>query len=102
MQDVLEQSRGHEPRDDHAAGHDPGAGEPIEPEGQKSQRRGQVAEHRDPVIGRAVDDPIQGAEQNSSGLSGHQFTHSIPIRHTSVACGGPCELASASATADRN
>ena len=79
MHDVLEQSPGHEPHDDHAAGHDPRAGESIEPEGQKCQRRGQVAEHRDPVIGRAVDDPIQGAEQNSSGLSGHQFTHSIPI-----------------------
>ena len=74
MQDILEQSTGHEPHDDNAAGHDPGAGEPIEPEGQKCQRRGQVAEHRDPVIGRAVDHPIQGAEQNSSGLSGHQFT----------------------------
>jgi hypothetical protein len=65
MQDVLEQSRGHEPHDDNAAGHHPGAGEPIEPQGQKCQRRGQVAEHRDPVIGRAVDHPIQGAEQNS-------------------------------------
>ena len=47
----------------HAAGHDGGAGEPIEPEGQKCQRRRQVAEHRDPVIGRAVDDPIQGADR---------------------------------------
>lgn len=43
------------------AGRYPGAGEPIEPEGQKYQRRGQVAEHRGPVIGRAADDPIQGA-----------------------------------------
>ena len=54
------------PHDDNAAGHHPGAGEPIEPQGQKCQRRGQVAEHRDPVIGRAVDHPIQGASRISS------------------------------------
>ena len=54
------------PHDDNAAGQHPGAGEPIEPQGQKCQRRGQVAEHRDPVIGRAVDHPIQGASRISS------------------------------------
>ena len=64
---------------------------PEKPEGQKYQRRGQVAEHRGPVIGRAADDPIQGSYQNSSALSGHQFTHSMPIRQTSCAsCGSDC------------
>ena len=100
MHDVLEQSTGHEPHDGDAAGHDPGAGESMEPEGQKCQRRGQVAEHHYPVIGSAVDHPIQGAEQNASGLSGHRFTHSIPIRHTSDSKSGislrerPCQVAS--------
>ena len=80
MQDVLEQSTGHESHEDDAAGHDPGAGEPIEPEGQKCQRRGQVAEHPDPVVRRTVDHSIQGAEEDLSRLRGHRFTHSIPIR----------------------
>ena len=54
------------------------SGEPIDPEGQKCQRGGQVADHRDPVTGRAADDPIKGAEQRSSGLSGHQSTTLYP------------------------
>jgi hypothetical protein len=80
MYDVLEQSKGHEPHEGDAAGHDPGAGESIEPEGQKCQRCGQVAEHHHPVIGRAADHPFQGAKQDPSGLSGHQCIHSILIR----------------------
>ncbi len=83
MHDVLEQSIGHEPHHGDAAGHDPGAGESMEPQGQKCQRRGEVAKHHYPIIGRTGDHPIQGAEQDASGLRGHQFTHSIPIRpHT--------------------
>jgi len=87
MNDVLDQSKGHEPHDGDAACHDPGTGESIEPEGQKYQRCGQIAEYRHPVIGRAVDHPIQGAEQDSSGLSGHQFTTLYPFGHAPFARG---------------
>ena len=87
MHDVLEQSTGHEPHDNRAAGQDPRPGESMESEGQKCQRRGQVAQHHHPVIGSAVDHPIHGAEQDSSGLSSHQFIHSILI--------GDCSLATA-------
>jgi hypothetical protein len=71
MQDVLDQSPGHDPDDDQAAGDHKGTGESSDTEDQKCQRGGQVAEHRDPVISRAVDDPINGTEQNSSRLRGH-------------------------------
>jgi hypothetical protein len=84
MHDVLEQSVGREPEDDDAARYDPPAGVSIETEGQKCQRGGQVAEHRDPVIGRTVHHPIQGTGQNSPEPSGHQSTHCIPIRRHNI------------------
>ncbi len=87
MHDVLEQSRGHESQDDHAAGHDAGTGEPMEPKDQKCQRGGQVAEHRDPVIGSAVDDSIKGADHESSRPSGHQSLTLYPFGYTRVARG---------------
>jgi hypothetical protein len=40
MHDVLEEATGYERRHDHGAGHNAGSGEPMEPEGQKYQRRG--------------------------------------------------------------
>ena len=79
MHDVLEQSIGHESHEHDRACQDPRAGESMESEGQKCQRRGQIDQHHHPVIGSAVDHPIQGAEQDSSGRRGHQFIHSIPI-----------------------
>ena len=85
MHDVLEQSTGHEPHENDAAGQDPRAGESMESEGQECQRHGHVAQHHHPVIGSAVDHPIQGAEQGSSGLSGHQLIHSILIGDCSLA-----------------
>ena len=101
MHDVLEQSTGHEPHESDAAGHDPGAGESMEPEGQKCQRRGQVAQHHHPVIGTAVDHPIQGAEPDSCGLSGHQFPlYTDSAAHSSHAVLGDSFLAATGRTYD--
>ena len=57
----------------------------MESEGQKCQRRGQVAQHHHPVIDSAVDHPIHGAEPDASGLDGHQCIHSILIGDHSLA-----------------
>jgi hypothetical protein len=78
MYDVLQQATEHEPHDRDATRHHPGARESMQAEGEKDQRRGQVADHSYPIIASAVDHPIEGTEQRSSGLTGHQFTHSRP------------------------
>ena len=82
VQDVLEQSRYDEPSEHHGHGRNRLPGEAVEPDGQKCQRRDQVAVHRGPIVGGAADDPVQSAEQDSSGLNGHLHT-------TSYTKGGP-------------